>query len=102
MLQSRTLLKWKQGTKYCTRCGSILLSKNNTLKKKCSSCRKVFYPVIYPVGITLITNESNTKALLVRQPRHPPGMYTCVAGFVEVGKLKTFINIIDFNDCIRK
>lgn len=38
------------------------------------------------MGITLIEDELHSKVLLVRQSRHPPGMYSCVAGFIEPGE----------------
>ena len=33
-----------------------------------------------------VSNETNDKLLLVRQPRHPGGMYTCIAGFLDAGE----------------
>ena len=33
-----------------------------------------------------VANESNDKLLLVRQPRHPVAMYTCIAGFLDAGE----------------
>ncbi|XP_043210279.1 NAD(P)H pyrophosphatase NUDT13, mitochondrial-like [Amphibalanus amphitrite] len=54
--------------------------------KNCPSCETVQYPMTSPVGITMITDAAQTRALLVRQGRHPPGMYSCVAGFLEPGE----------------
>jgi NAD+ diphosphatase len=39
-----------------------------------------------PSIIVLVTNPDSTHALLARSPRHPPSMYTAIAGFVEAGE----------------
>ena len=50
------------------------------------------YPITAPVGMVSVSNESNDKLLLVRQPRHPGGMYTCIAGFLDAGEaIEVFI-----------
>ena len=38
------------------------------------------------LGIVSITDEGRENILLIRQPRYPPGMYSCVAGFVDSGE----------------
>lgn len=55
-------------------------------QKVCTSCNASHYPTLSPVGLTLIEDETHQEVLLVRQGRHPPGMYSCVAGFIEPGK----------------
>lgn len=39
-----------------------------------------------PSIIVLVTNPCSTHALLARSPRHPPYLYTALAGFVEAGE----------------
>ncbi|KAL7527366.1 hypothetical protein ACHAXR_001916 [Thalassiosira sp. AJA248-18] len=39
-----------------------------------------------PSIIVLLTNPDSTHALLARSPRHPPYLYTALAGFVEAGE----------------
>ena len=34
----------------------------------------------------MIAAQDHSKALLIRQPVYPPGMYSCVAGFVDPGE----------------
>lgn len=38
------------------------------------------------MGIVSIGNENNDKLLLIRQPRYPRGMYSCIAGFLDAGE----------------
>lgn len=54
--------------------------------KICTSCGVPQYPQMSPVCIALVENQSHSQALLVRQPRHPPGMFSCLAGFIDMGK----------------
>lgn len=54
--------------------------------RKCRSCGMTHYPSSSPVGIVLVTDPEEENIILVRQPRHPPGMYSCIAGFSDVGR----------------
>jgi len=47
----------------------------------------VFYFRTDPVVIVLVTSTDGTKCLLGRQKRFPPGVYSCLAGFMEPGEL---------------
>ena len=83
LCQAHSLLGWNRRTKFCSSCGSSTLSRNASGgQKDCSSCHTVHYPVTSPVAIVLLTTPSHSKAVLIRQPRYPPGMFSCVAGFV--------------------
>ncbi|XP_067009316.2 NAD(P)H pyrophosphatase NUDT13, mitochondrial [Anabrus simplex] len=84
--QSYSLLQWKRRFNFCPSCGGCLTQHVVGAQKVCSSCNETHYPNITPVGIVLVTNEDHSKALLVRQPMFPAGLYTCIAGFVEVGE----------------
>ena len=46
------------------------------------------------MGIVLVESPDSSEALLVRQPSYPEGMYTCVAGFVDVGET--------LEECVRR
>nr|CAD7433861.1 unnamed protein product [Timema monikensis] len=85
--QGKSLLSWVKSNCFCPTCGGELVLRGaGRAHKECGSCKSVQYPTISPVGIVLVTDIAHTNALLVRQPVHPPGMYTCIAGFVEVGE----------------
>lgn len=57
-------------------------------------CGTSFYPTTTPVGIVAVVDAEADKMLLVRQPRFPPGMFSCVAGFLDVGET--------LEDCVRR
>ena len=54
----------------------------------------VYYPQTSPVGIVSICDPATDQLLLIRQPRYPPGMYSCIAGFLDVGE--------PLEDCVRR
>ena len=54
----------------------------------------VYYPTTSPVGIVSVCDPSKDSLLLIRQPRYPPGMYSCIAGFLDVGET--------LDDCVRR
>ena len=77
-----SLLRWVKSAQYCWSCKSPLIKNLSGCQLKCSSkeCKNVFHPQTSPVGISLIASEDHSRALLIRQPMYPPGMYSCVAG----------------------
>jgi NAD+ diphosphatase len=52
--------------------------------RHCGRCGAEHYPRTDPVVIMLA--EHGGRALVGRQPRFPPGRYSALAGFVEVGE----------------
>lgn len=46
------------------------------------------------MGIVSICDPSRDSLLLIRQPRYPPGMYSCIAGFLDAGET--------LEDCVRR
>ena len=104
-----SLLMWNRKNNFCTNCGSKLIRSVSGAGSKCSSCRETFYPSTSPVGIVCITDLERQHLLLIRQPRYPKGMYSCVAGFLDVGETlevrKVFMfyfMIIVAKDCVRR
>jgi NAD+ diphosphatase len=53
-------------------------------KRECPSCKAEHFPRTDPVVIMLVA--SGDKCLLGRQKHFPPGMYSCLAGFVEAAE----------------
>ncbi|XP_059481012.1 NAD(P)H pyrophosphatase NUDT13, mitochondrial-like [Neocloeon triangulifer] len=84
--QSRALFTWRRRRNFCPECGSATKPKAGFSHKVCPSCDTPQYPYTAPVGIALVENQEHSQVLLVRQPRHPPGMFSCLAGFVDAGE----------------
>jgi len=89
-----SLLMWNRKNKFCSNCGKPLVRSISGAGSKCSECSAVFYPSTSPVGIVSIGDPSTDRLLLIRQPRYPKGMYSCIAGFLDVGET--------LEDCVRR
>ncbi|KAG0716849.1 Nucleoside diphosphate-linked moiety X motif 13 [Chionoecetes opilio] len=78
------------GTKTMHSVASVAPQPTGTLQvgysRKCTSCHLTHYPSSAPVGIVVVTDPEHQHIVLVRQPRHPQGMYSCIAGFSDVGE----------------
>ena len=50
----------------------------------CPACKLSAYPRVAPAVMALVRREN--QLLLARSPHFPPGMYSCLAGFVEAAE----------------
>jgi NAD+ diphosphatase len=81
---AKSLVNWHQRHGYCANCGTRTLMKEGGWKRDCPSCKAEHFPRTDPVVIMLVT--SGEKVLLGRQKHFLPGMYSCLAGFVEAAE----------------
>jgi NADH pyrophosphatase NudC (nudix superfamily) len=93
--QAKALMEWHSLNKHCGVCGSRTVVINHGRKRKCTNekdengkptCGKVIYPRTDPVVIMLVLSPDQKRILLGRGARHPAGMYSCLAGFMEPGE----------------
>ncbi|XP_078071537.1 NAD-capped RNA hydrolase NUDT12 [Mustelus asterias] len=92
--QARSVLAWHSRYMFCPTCGSSTEVqdggyKRTCLKKNCPSLQGVHntcYPRVDPVVIMLVIHPDGNSCLLGRQKRYPPGMFSCLAGFIEPGE----------------
>lgn len=82
--RARQILDWDHDYQYCSRCGTATQHHPTQRAKICPRCSHTQYPVISPCVIVLVTR--GYEVLLARSPRFAPGMYSTLAGFVEVGE----------------
>nr|GMD33922.1 nudix hydrolase 19, chloroplastic [Ipomoea batatas] len=83
---ARALLEWHGVSRFCGFCGSKTVPADAGRRKLCSNelCKKRVYPRVDPVVIMLVIDKENDRALLSRQSRFVPRMWSCLAGFMEV------------------
>jgi NAD+ diphosphatase len=81
---AKSLVNWHQRHGFCANCGSRTGMKEGGWKRECPNCRTEHFPRTDPVVIMLVT--SGDKCLLGRQKQFPPGMWSCLAGFVEAAE----------------
>ncbi len=82
--KARQILEWNRNHQFCGRCGGPTKPHTQDRAKECSNCSFVTYPRISPCIIALIYRGS--EILLARSPHFPAGMFSTLAGFVEVGE----------------
>jgi NAD+ diphosphatase len=70
--------------RYCGRCGTTTLMKEDEIARVCPACGLVAYPLLSPAVIVRVADED--RILLARSPHFPTGRYSVVAGFVEPGE----------------
>ncbi|CAH8370490.1 unnamed protein product [Eruca vesicaria subsp. sativa] len=85
---ARALLEWHRVSRFCGSCGGANVPKEAGRRKQCSNeaCGKRVYPRVDPVVIMLVIDRENDRALLSRQSRYVPRMWSCLAGFIEPGE----------------
>lgn len=77
-------LDWLHVHRYCASCGSLLRLSSTETAQECPQCGRVFFPVIAPCIIALISKGD--QILLARHVHHTNSLYTCIAGFIEGGE----------------
>src|ERR1700755_3070849 len=81
---AKSMVGWHQRHGFCANCGTRSSMKEGGWKRDCPSCKAEHFPRTDPVVIMLVT--SGDKCLLGRQKQFLPGMYSCLAGFVEAAE----------------
>src|SRR6201996_1926788 len=81
---AKSLVNWHQRHGYCANCGTRTGMVQGGWRRDCPSCKVEHFPRTDPVVIMLVT--SGDKVLLGRQKQFLPGMYSCLAGFVEAAE----------------
>ncbi|NXG42782.1 NUD12 pyrophosphatase, partial [Psilopogon haemacephalus] len=92
--QARSVLAWHSRYRFCPTCGSATRIEAGGYKKIClgENCpslqgvHNTSYPRIDPVVIMQVIHPDGKHCLLGRQKRLPPGMFSCLAGFMEPGE----------------
>ncbi|GAL24147.1 NADH pyrophosphatase [Vibrio variabilis] len=73
-----------QSMRFCPQCGGRNHLNHNQLAMQCQDCRTLHYPRIFPCIIVAV--RKGQDILLAQHNRHAGGMYTVIAGFLEVGE----------------
>ena len=82
--QAKSVLYWHKHNTFCANCGEPTRASVGGSRRECDACNRHHFPRLEPVVIMLVTDGDN--CLLGRQTRFPPGMYSCLAGFAEIGE----------------
>ena len=85
---ARSLPDWHARHKFCAFCGHPSEMMRAGWARHCPSCQTEHYPRTDPVVIMLAEHGTGDAArvLVGRQPIFPPGRFSALAGFLEVGE----------------
>ena len=78
------LVTWQKQHRYCGQCGRLNSEHPHDQALVCEPCHLTHYPKISPCIMCLITRGDS--CLLAHHQRHPDGLYSTLAGFVEAGE----------------
>lgn len=81
---ARGMCHWHRVTTFCHHCGGTLRSEEAGFARRCTKCKEIVYPRTDPAMIVLVSHDD--RCLLARQPHFPKGMFSALAGFVEIGE----------------
>jgi NAD+ diphosphatase len=79
------LVEWQRTHRYCGRCGTPTVDAPGERARACPDCGLLAYPRLAPAVIMLVERDDG-RALLARNAMFPPGIFSCLSGFVEPGE----------------
>ncbi|MBR0494879.1 MAG: NAD(+) diphosphatase [Treponema sp.] len=82
--RARGLLNFKHDKRYCQKCGGFLRDDLYFTARTCPRCKTLYFPQLEPAIITLVSRGD--EILLARHKNRNDDVYSCIAGFVEVGE----------------
>ena len=88
ILRATHWFTWDERLQYCSKCGTELYSVFDATEKKCSLCNLSFYPKLSPAIMVLI--QKDNEILLARSAHFKPGIYSAIAGFIDIGETAEF------------
>lgn len=84
LAEAKALLLWHARHRFCSVCGQPSQVADAGWRRACPGCGAEHFPRTDPVVIMLAVDGE--RCLLGRQARFAPGMWSCLAGFVEPGE----------------
>ena len=81
---ARGVFAWHRTHQFCANCGAGTALVDAGWKRHCARCDREQFPRVEPVVIMLISHDD--RVLVGRAPKWPPGMFSCLAGFMEPGE----------------
>ncbi|KAK9965212.1 hypothetical protein ABG768_004313 [Culter alburnus] len=82
--KGQALLRWHQTNGFCSATGQPTIRNQSGSFRVCPSSGITYYPKMAPVVIVLVSDGS--RCLLARQAMFPPGMYSALSGFCDMGE----------------
>ena len=84
LAEGKALINWHARHRFCPNCGAPTQAVEAGWRRDCAACKTQHFPRTDPVVIMLAVDGE--RCLLGRSHRFAPGMWSCLAGFVEPGE----------------
>jgi len=84
LAEGKALLHWHARHRFCSNCGAATHVIEGGWRRDCPSCKAQHFPRTDPVAIMLAVKGE--RCVLGRSHRFQPGMWSCLAGFIEPGE----------------
>jgi NAD+ diphosphatase len=84
LAQGKALLNWHTRHRFCANCGSATQAVEAGWRRDCPACHTQHFPRTDPVAIMLPVEGD--RCVLGRSHRFQPGMWSCLAGYIEPGE----------------
>jgi NAD+ diphosphatase len=84
LAEGKALINWHARHRFCPNCGTPTRPVEAGWRRDCPACRALHFPRTDPVVIMLAI--AGERCVLGRSHRFQPGMWSCLAGFVEPGE----------------
>ena len=84
LAEGKALLNWHARHRFCPNCGSPTQPVEAGWRRDCPSCKTPHFPRTDPVAIMLPI--AGDRCVLGRSHRFQPGMWSCLAGYIEPGE----------------
>jgi NAD+ diphosphatase len=78
------IVEWDRTHQFCGACAEPTQLSTSDRSRSCPRCKFPMYPRLAPAMIVAV--ERGSEILLGRSPHFPPGIMSCLAGFVEPGE----------------
>ncbi|XP_056626607.1 nucleoside diphosphate-linked moiety X motif 13 isoform X2 [Triplophysa dalaica] len=82
--KGQALIRWHLTNGFCSATGQPTVRNQSGSHRICHSSGITYYPKMSPVVIVLVSDGS--RCLLGRQATFPPGLYSALAGFCDMGE----------------
>jgi NAD+ diphosphatase len=84
LAEGKAVLNWHVRHRFCANCGAATTVTQGGWRRDCAVCDSQHFPRTDPVVIMLPVLDE--RCVLGRSHRFQPGMWSCLAGFVEPGE----------------
>ena len=86
------LLNWRAAHRFCGACAGPMEEHPTEVARTCAACGRTEYPSLAPAVIVRV--EKAGQILLAQHVQRIPDLWTCLAGYVEVGE--------SLEECVRR